>query len=216
MRDFTDVLHSCHGFTIADQCRLLYRTERYCGNLNHFINHTGSSVIMALVLTGLALIAVILLIIVAHVAYANRRWKLRLESFVERHSQDNDCDKKEKDVLFIVCPASGGGKGMTLYQECMDAFALANRSVQTYITKGSNDLITLQKDSIWLPLRQLPFFLAIPPFTSLSKHLFANTMERGHMHPFCTCRADWAMSFRQSALARRLVSKKSLQVVWKR
>lgn len=95
---------------------------------------------------------VVITMAIAWVVYSKRQWKRRLDRFVQQHAQDkiysppgSTCSSSDPDILFIVCPASGGGKPMALYLECMDAFAKSKHSVRTYITKGPDDLSTLSE-----------------------------------------------------------------------
>lgn len=74
---------------------------------------------------------------------SKRRWQRRVQTFVQQHGNQPPTDGKKKDVLLIVCPASGGGNAMERYPQCVESFERANRSVQIYVTKSATDLATL-------------------------------------------------------------------------
>jgi diacylglycerol kinase family enzyme len=81
--------------------------------------------------------------------YSQARWIRRLEHFHQKHhgycSPSSD-DRKKKDVLLIVNPASGGGKAMKMYSTVVEALEAKGLTIEVYVTHGGDDMIDLTKN----------------------------------------------------------------------
>ncbi len=79
---------------------------------------------------------------VGWICWSGMRWRASLESFHRQHHGYRTSAKK-KEVLLIVCPASGGGKAMNIYTECVKALEQKGLHIETYVTSSANDLMNL-------------------------------------------------------------------------
>ncbi|CAB9505532.1 expressed unknown protein [Seminavis robusta] len=73
------------------------------------------------------------------------RWQQRLDLFAADHAADSSNSDDDPDILFLVNPASAGGKPMEPYADCLAELKATGRHVEVYISRNSDDIIGLSK-----------------------------------------------------------------------
>jgi hypothetical protein len=97
-------------------------------------------------------------ILFVYFEYNKKRWLASLKNFKEKHhgyttqSSPDDLsntltsfqgERTKYDVLLVVNPAAGLGKGQESFSRSIAAFEKRGRAVEVYVTSGSEDVMTL-------------------------------------------------------------------------
>lgn len=121
--------------------------------------------------------------------YSKRRWLASLQRFKEKHhgyttppqySSDNG-EKTKYDVLLVVNPASGGGRGQKEFSKSVAAFENHGRTVEVYVTSGSDDVLTLTQTKNLKPYKTIAFLSGDSTIMEFMQHALR---ENGETWPY--------------------------------
>ena len=88
----------------------------------------------------------------------------------------------QKDILFVVNPVGGNGKGRKLFGTCLEALKATGRPVDVHITTGSEDVQTLAKRK---DIRKYKSIVILSGDSTLYEFIQAIMAENKGTWPYC-------------------------------
>lgn len=139
-------------------------------------SHTVLLIGAGIVATGFAVVWF------AWVPYSKHRWNKAVQEFCVKHAADEGEDTSApKDILFVVCPVSGGGNALKLYETCVKEFKKTGRKLEIFITKSKDDirLLSTKKD-----LSPYKVIAVLGGDSSITEMVQEPMLQHGHKWPY--------------------------------